>query len=123
MIPIKVGGAHGWWVPNLNGQVVPDVTRASRELSGEPGKKTGYRKVIDQQGIREGHILYCIVLDEELQQASHCCVRLRADAGATNRGFSQCVTHSRGISVCVTVSLCPINNVSLVTVNQTRPVG
>lgn len=58
----------------------------------------------------------------ELQQSFHCRVRLEAVAGATNRGFSQCVTHSRGISVCVTVSLCSVNNVSLVTVIQTSPV-
>lgn len=53
--------------------------------------------------------------NEEQQPTSHCNVCL----GATNRGFSQCVTHSRAISVYVTVSLCLINNVSLVTVTQT----
>lgn len=62
------------------------------------------------------------VFSEELQQSFHCDARLEANTGATNRGFSQCVTHSRGISVCVTVSLCSINNVSLVTVIQTSPV-
>lgn len=63
------------------------------------------------------------LFSKEKQQTSPCNVLLEANAGATNQGISQCVTHSRGISICVTVSLCPINNVSLVTVNQTRPVG
>lgn len=57
--------------------------------------------------------------NEEQQQTFHCHVR----PGATNRGFYQCVVHSRAISVYVTVSLCLINNVSLVTVTQTRPAG
>lgn len=57
--------------------------------------------------------------NEQQQQTSHCNVGL----GATNPGFSQCVAHSRAISVYVTVSLCLINNVSLVTVTQTGPAG
>lgn len=87
------------------------------DRKGTRKKKQKNKKTQEHDWSRRRHTVWHTMRSSN--KLSHCHIHL----GATNRGFSQCVAHSRAISVYVTVSLCLINNVSLVSVTQTRPAG